>query len=572
MQLIRRFRIPALFCALCVLLCALLRRPYAEMGISDDGPYILMARHLADTGHIAYNGWGAPMLGWQLYLGAAFIKLFGFSFTSVRMSTLLVAAVTAWLMQRTLVLAGINERYATLGTLAFVLSPLYLLLSVTYMTDITGLFGVAICFYGCLRALQASTEGATIFWLCFAVTTNAIFGTSRQIAWLGILVMVPSTLWLLRFRRSILWAGSAATSAGVLFIFGCMEWLKQQPYTIPEHLIIHRGDKFNSLASFFPAALEAPFLLLPIAILFLPELGRDRRRTLKAALAALSACILALLALRLIHAHAIPLLEPYMGDWVTKYGGYGSSYLPGAAPTFLHTAMRLLLTIASLGGFLGLIASLLHPRQACSCSGGSRNLPWRGLVLLVTPFAVAYTLLLLPRASNAGIYDRYLLVLLLIALPCLLRHYQERALPRLSAVGAMTVCIMAGYGIVTVRDMFSFYRARVALAAEVRAAGVPDASASYGWEYDYVTALRHSDHLNGPGVRMPPKTEAPKSLPRAGSPMGSHLAAQSHPLYGVSFDPNALGGPAPFAPVHYSRWPYRTPGTLYVVRYLPPKT
>ncbi len=22
---------------------------------------------------------------------------------------------------------------------------------------------------------------------------------------------------------------------------------------------------------------------------------------------------------------------------------------------------------------------------------------------------------------------------------------------------------------------------------------------------------------------------------------------------------------APFAPIHYSRWPYRTPGTLYVV-------
>lgn len=42
------------------------------------------------------------------------------------------------------------------------------------------------------------------------------------------------------------------------------------------------------------------------------------------------------------------------------------------------------------------------------------------------------------------------------------------------------------------------------------------------------------------------------------------------PLYGISFDPNACYGTAPFAPMHYSRWPYSTPGTLYVVRYISP--
>ena len=42
------------------------------------------------------------------------------------------------------------------------------------------------------------------------------------------------------------------------------------------------------------------------------------------------------------------------------------------------------------------------------------------------------------------------------------------------------------------------------------------------------------------------------------------------PVYGVSFDPDACYGLAPFAPVHYTRWPFLTPGTLYIVRYLPP--
>ncbi len=42
---------------------------------------------------------GRAIIGWQLYLGAAFIKLFGFSFTTVRMSSLLVAVVMAFILQ-----------------------------------------------------------------------------------------------------------------------------------------------------------------------------------------------------------------------------------------------------------------------------------------------------------------------------------------------------------------------------------------------------------------------------------------------------------------------------------------
>ena len=118
MQLARRFRIPAIFCALAVLLCELISRPYTTMGVGDDGPYILMARTLADTGHVVYNGWASPMLTSQLYLGAAFIHLFGFSFTTVRMSTLLVAMALAFVLQRALVRSNLTERNATLGTLA----------------------------------------------------------------------------------------------------------------------------------------------------------------------------------------------------------------------------------------------------------------------------------------------------------------------------------------------------------------------------------------------------------------------------------------------------------------------
>ncbi len=87
----------AFLCALTLFVCALATFPVAEIGMNDDWSYVQSARVLAQTGHIVYNGQGAPILGWQLIWGAFFIKLFGPSFTAIRASTLLTALFTAFL-------------------------------------------------------------------------------------------------------------------------------------------------------------------------------------------------------------------------------------------------------------------------------------------------------------------------------------------------------------------------------------------------------------------------------------------------------------------------------------------
>lgn len=147
--------LPAFGCALIPVLCYLLIRPYAEFGICDDALYIRDAQKLALTGHIAYGGAEGPMLGWQLYLGAFLIKLLGFSFTAVRFSTVIEAAATAFLLQRTFLRAGINSRNAALVTVAFVLSPLYFPYVYTFMSDISGVLCIVASIYMCLRALDA---------------------------------------------------------------------------------------------------------------------------------------------------------------------------------------------------------------------------------------------------------------------------------------------------------------------------------------------------------------------------------------------------------------------------------
>ena len=230
-------------------LCALVARPFAETGISDDWSYIKTAQILAFTGHIAYNGWATAMLGWQLFLAALLVKLFGFSFTAVRCSTVIVAMATGYLLQRTFVRAGVRDGNATLATLAFILSPLFVPLAFTFMSDVFGVFAIVLCLYMCLRAIQASTPRSMIAWISLAAILNGVGGTTRQIAWLGVLVMIPCTLWLLRRNPSVLLIGGIFNAAGMAIVFLSMHWFSQQPYSITESPIPRVIDLNSRLRS-----------------------------------------------------------------------------------------------------------------------------------------------------------------------------------------------------------------------------------------------------------------------------------------------------------------------------------
>lgn len=565
MQLVHRFRIPAVFCALAVLVCELVSRPYANMGVCDDWPYILTAQHLAETGHIAYNGWPAAMIGWQFYLGAAFIKMLGMSLTHARISTLVVAIVTAFLIQRTMVRSNISERNATIGTLALVLSPIYLMLSATFMTDIPGLFAIVVCLYGCLRAVQTSSARAAIGWLWLAAMTNAICGSSRQIAWLGVLVMVPSTIWLLRSKRAVLFAGALANVVGVVIVFGCMIWFKHQPYTQPEHLFagtISISHMFQELLNTF---LDIPYLLLPIVVLFLPQVRKSPLRIVTALFLGLL-----LVVVHPRHTGQVFLLEPTQGDWVDVHAIFEYLFLKGAPPIFFNTGARVVLTLLSYGGLLGLIASHFRRRETASEVESAGTISWRQLGVLLGPFAIAYVLLLVPRATTFHLTDRYTLGVLVVILIYLVRYYQDRIHRRLPEAAVVLVALAAIVGVAINHNLFALYRARTALAAELRAAGVPDTSVDNGWEYDMGVELQHAAFLNDHRIEVPAGAHVPTPAPAAGTCYWYYDPfPHIHPIYGISFDPDACYGEAPFAPVHYSRWLASKPGTLYVVKYKP---
>ena len=218
-----------LICAFVVAVCVLLTYPVAEMGFQDDWSYVRTALEFARTGQFVYNGWATAMLGWIIPWSALFIKVFGFSFTLVRLSMLPVTMASIYLFHANLIRFGIRGRNAMLGALTLGLSPVFVPMAASYMTDVPGLFVIVLCLYLCQRAVAAHNDRAAVLWLCCAAVSNVIGGTVRQICWLGALVMVPSTAWLLRKRRGVMAAGISLWVMSILGVLACLHWWNLQP-------------------------------------------------------------------------------------------------------------------------------------------------------------------------------------------------------------------------------------------------------------------------------------------------------------------------------------------------------
>ena len=571
---VESFRLPAILCALTLPLAALAIHPVVEMGLYDDWSYIKTVQILAQTGHVVYNGWATAMLGWQLYLGAMFVKLFGFSFTVVRASILPIAMATAFLTQRTMVRAGINEWNASLGTLALVLSPLFLPLAFTFMTDITGLFCIVLCLYACLRALQAQTDRAALAWICFAAVSNAIGGTVRQIAWLGVLVMIPSTLWLLRRRQRFLFVGGLLYFICVAFIFASLHWYSQQPYSVPEPLLRDRVTLRSVIRvpiNLVRGGLNTSVFLLPVLLPFIPELRRSNRRSV---LIFASANVLFVL-FCLVQAHLRMLhywLAPFLGDNVSIHGLMYDDSIHGR-PILLPPGLQVVVTVLVFASLLAFALLLVHIKELHHASEPPPTISWHRLGVLIVPFMAAYVVLLMPRAATWVFWDRYFLPIQWVGLIPILRFYQERLRSRLPALTLLPIAVFAAFSIAGTHDLFALFRARLALTDQLRSAGVPRTAIDAGFEYDGWNQIEETGFINDPQIHLPPGVHF--SFPKTSfdvcrpSMLGYFSALSVR--YGVSYKPTDCLGAAEFAPVTARTWLGPRHTTLYIVKIGDPK-
>lgn len=579
-------RVSALLSPALLLICSAIIYPVAEIGINDDWSYIKSAEVLAQTGHITYNGWATAMLGWQLLVGAAFAKLFGASFTAVRMGTLLVALATSFLVHRVFCRAGLTTANATFGALVFTLSPLFIPLALSFMSDIYGLFAIVLCMYPCLRAIEADSDRASTIWIAFASLSNVIGGTSRQIAWLGVLVMVPSTLWILRKRRHVVERGVLLVIVSIFLIFASVLWFLRQPYSVPE--LIHpapvTGDKLLHMGKeYWMSTVSLILFLCPIFAVFIPSVLRSRRRLAVviavwvALCAGMTAYVVALAHHRGVEMASISIAPPTRGI-VTTYGFVDVSPLKGMHPMLFPFGLQVIILSVALFAAAAFLGSLRRKDTRREMEQSSDHaISGHDLLVLVVPFLLAYYALLLPRATFEIVFDRYLLPILFIFTLLLLRWYQGEQtadtaslthpwarIPRIALIGQLVFVLCTVIG---VHDLFAIYRSRVKAINELLSAGIPDTAIDGGFEFNGMTQIEHVGYMNYLSIRVPRQLSPapPSTLPEACRPQDDSLTPVVMPRYTLSYSPDACGGESRFAPVTYQRWIGMQPSTVYIV-------
>jgi hypothetical protein len=559
---------PAVICAFALAAAVAFSHPVLEMATNDDWSYVWSARVLADTGHVIYNGWATAMMGWQLYLGAFFIKLFGFSFTAARVSTLIVSMATVALIQRLFVRLGISPWNATIATLTVALSPLFLPLAYSFMSDVPGLFSLIVCFYGCVRAMQAETDRAAAGWIVFAALSNAFGGTVRQIAWLGALVVVPCTTWYLRRRAGVLLAGAVAWLVSVIAIGWCVHWFNHQPYSLKEGFLSNPHTLVELIVTVEKSiknSFAACLYVLPVLIGFLWKVPLGSERVRKQS--AIAGVFLLLITLFFVFHHSpLDWLAPFSGNIVTEKGMDNVSGMAGKAPDILSFSVRVILSIVTFAAAISFLLVIWNSYSVESHASQSISaFPRRALLTIFGPFTLAYLFLLVTRTD---IFDRYLLPLIFVFLVILLRVYEEKIGDRLPKISLCLVFLFGAFAVAGMHDLFATGRARLTAADEILATGVVRTEIQGGFEYDAWTQLESTGYINDPRLRIPAGAFHPKNTP-TDTTTGCYFGFSEHtpsinPRYILSFDQSSCYSPSQFAPVSYSAWLPPHARTIYL--------
>jgi hypothetical protein len=565
-------------CVLTVLLCMLASKPHAEIGMNDDWSYIFSAKRLAETGHILYNGWATAILGAQLYFGALFIHIFGFSFTTVRSSTMCLALLSAYLCHALMTRCGIRSWIAIFGTLTLMLSPLYLGLSTTFMSDSSAMFFVLLFFHACVRCDHAESRQAALIWLVVAVAAGLAGGSIRQIVFLCNLVALPGLLWHLRKRHRLVFPGIILWGISIAAIFAMIHWFNRQPYVSVEtlyHLPKHR-DEIQGLLLLITKSCGTVLLFMS-PVLFLVALQFPRRgRRGWIAIPLLIAIVVGVDAVSKLHGGEW-WSQWLLGNYVTVYGRIPQWFMLGPESPLMGwggamTAVAMFVVTSTVFA-VAAMGCTYRQTPGVSFSVLDDALCWTGV-----PFVAGYLLLVFTRST---VYDRYFLPILflaiLFALRWLERHVGSGAfMHRYSWLGAVPLALVALYGVANTHDMFAAARARLAAIEEVRAAGVPRIQIRDGFEFDGWTQAEISGYVNEPRIRPASAyipLQEPKALqelrPPAGGTKPCHsffftYAPEIHARYVLQNVRDYCFTTTNFAPVSYKNWLPPYDNTIYI--------
>lgn len=455
---------------------------WRDVPVIDDWTYAWSVEQLLRHGQLRVLDWSAVYPLGHAVWGAGWSAAFGFSFVTLRVSTLALAAVACGATYFLLRELQTPPRVAMLGVATLAVSPVFVLLSSSFMTDVPFVAFTLLALLGYVRAIQRGDAR----WVWWAGLWACLSCLDRQVGVLTPVAAVPLLVWPPQGvrRRSVVsalvvtWGAMIVGAVAIGLSIGAtgemrkladaLGWLQSLP------LRSYAAYTFYVLTSVAFYVLPA---LLPLA------LHREAWRRGALAIAAVVAGVAVFGA-----AGEVPVPLRPNGTWTLRELGGARQLVAGEFP--LGDLPWLVPVLRAAGLFALAVAGLAVWRAARAIRGGValRTLDPRTPVLV---YLVAY----LALVNVLWFFnDRYVLVLLPVAIVLGLSSLPSgRAGVRLGGALAAAYAVVA---IVGTRDTLRFND-------EVRAArqalvdgGVALADIDAGYVWNGWTLYAHPENLH----------------------------------------------------------------------------
>lgn len=171
--------------------------PIGEFPLNDDWVYSLVVKSVLESGYYYFSSISSANLGPQAYWGALFCLPFGFSFTALRISSLvlgLMGIIALYFLIRQL---DIKPKLAFFGALVLAVNPLYFGLANSFMTDVPFISLLIISIYFFVRGIDKNLNSNIAAGVLFSILAILI----RQ---LGVLVLIGfAVAYLIKYGPSL---------------------------------------------------------------------------------------------------------------------------------------------------------------------------------------------------------------------------------------------------------------------------------------------------------------------------------------------------------------------------------
>src|SRR6478672_5751113 len=146
--------------------------PIGDFPLNDDWAYGWTVKTLLEKGDFQLSDWTATNLLSQVIWGSLFCLPFGFSFTALRFSTLILGLVGVLATYGLLREVNASSKMSFLGALIVALNPIYFELSNSFNSDVPSFAFAILSFYFLVRGLRVNSNLAIIIGLlisCIAI-------------------------------------------------------------------------------------------------------------------------------------------------------------------------------------------------------------------------------------------------------------------------------------------------------------------------------------------------------------------------------------------------------------------